>query len=286
MTSLLTTITPVWRRSEMLRGWLKSIKGASIPEVRHFVYFVGEYPPDWWLPEVGEYPVTTLYRSEKPGLSIGHYHNLGARNASGEWIMKMDVDTIPHMNFFNSLLPVIATAKPREWFNVGMLYINQVATDVFLRDSYLPISESIYDVICKARQRVCAGYILPQATNFVCRKEDYLSFGGCSGEFKGWGWEDYQQIYDLEWHQQGQDPLPGVVDSIYVTRRCRDEISRPKALELWYRNKNLCLLHRHHASDKNSFYRAQSKQNKDVLLRHILNRKGELNETRAVKNLG
>ncbi len=272
----LTTITPFWGRPEMLRGWLKAIKGASIPEVRHFIYFVGELPPEWWLSEVGNAPIITMMRTEEPGLSIGHYHNLGAMNASSEWIMKMDVDTIPSVSFFKSLLPVLRAARPLEWFNVGMFYVNGVPSNLFLQDRHLPLSRDAFAALVeRARLSGLGSYRYPQATNFVCRKEDYLSFGGCSSEFKGWGWEDYQQIFELEWMQFSKDPLPGSIGIQNVTQRCRDEISRPKARELWKRNKDLCLLHRFHLNGNNPEYKAQSKQNKEVLLRHILRNKTE-----------
>lgn len=71
--------------------------------------------------------------------------------------------------------------------------------------------------------------------------------GGCLPAFRGWGWEDYQQIYMLEKHWLGRDPFEGQSVHINnVTRLCRDQISRPKAAELFQRNPYLALMHHHH----------------------------------------
>src|SRR5207253_2177013 len=91
----------------------------------------------------------------------------------------------------------------------------------------------------------------PAGSNFICRRSDYLKLGGCLETFRGYGWEDYQQLYMLEKHQQGKDPLPGRVTPDNVTARCRDEISRPKAKELHGRDRWLVLLHRWHGTAPN-----------------------------------
>src|SRR4051812_41626972 len=118
---MLTTITPYWNRPEMLRGWAKAIRGAATPGVTHVIYFIGTPPPDWWPDASRDLPIQTVFRPELPGKSIGFYHNLGAEKAQTEWIMKLDVDTVPHSGYFSALLKVLAGAKEREWFNGGML---------------------------------------------------------------------------------------------------------------------------------------------------------------------
>jgi hypothetical protein len=269
MKPALTTITPYWQRPEMLRGWVKAVKGASIPEVQHFVYFVGEGLPDWWYNEVGGYPIYSHLCPEAPGRSIGHYHNIGAEYAETPWIMKMDVDTIPHVNYFKRLLPVLRSARPREWFNGGMIYISQASSLVNLREDHLPLSEKRYQrIMGQLRVHRYASGVLsyPQATNFICRVEDYSD---CDGRFLGYGWEDYHQIYMLEHRQQGRDPLPGELALENVTARCRDEIARRKAGELFARDSGLCLFHRWHSPGAYKD-REQMLRNRDILLETIL----------------
>jgi hypothetical protein len=272
MNPLLTTITPVWGRDTALRVWLRAIRGASIPEVRHIVYFVGENIPQWFSSESVGIPVIAISRPEKPGASIAHYHNMGAKQASTDWIMKLDVDCIAHVRYFKELIPVLHTAKPREWFNAGMLMISRPSSEAELTAERMPLLDTIYTrMMLNARAYSAGSYAQPEATNFVCRRLDYLQLGGADGRFKQYGWEDYQQIYMLERYSRGADPLPGLVDMTNVTQRCRDEISRPKAVQLYNRNRWLALLHRWHPTDSNSAYKnAQAfYSNRQILLDYI-----------------
>ncbi len=246
MNPILTTITSVWQRPEMLRLWLQHLKGAAHPEVCHLVYFVGEDPPAWWEEESGN--CIKVVDDIAPGKSIGYYHNMGAIHTDTEWIMKLDVDTFPNVHYFNELVPVLLSAGSKEWFNGGMFYLGKVHSR-FLHN--LPLGDGCYRQIMDNRRTYSANsYILPAATNFICRRREYLLLGGCDSRFKGYGWEDYQQIYMLEKYQRGEDPLPGPVTLDNVTQRCRDEISRPKAKQLWERNPWLCLLHHWHPANK------------------------------------
>lgn len=260
---MLTTITPYWGRPEMLRGWLDSIKGASIPEVQHIIYFINEDPPDWWF--TGTSPILSRTRRDTPGLSIGHYHNLGAIQAETEWIMKLDVDCVMNTRYFRELVPILQGAKEREWFNGGMIYLSRSATNRLT----FPVCEQTYSGIMAVPRAYTSGNgHFPQATNFICRKADYLRLGGCLETFNGYGWEDYQQLYMLERSQAGKDPLPGQVTIDNVTNRCRDEISRVKAKQLHDRNRWLVLFHRWHNTGayKNQ---AQMASNRAVLFDYV-----------------
>lgn len=269
----LTTITPYWDRPEMLRCWLKAIGNASVPEVRHIVFFVGEHPH---CTTDANDRLQFLHCPEPPGYSIGHYHNKGANMAKTEWIMKLDVDTLPHKNFFRRLLPVLRNAKQREYFNVGMFYMNQDATRSFLREDQDLLGPIAYTYLTRQLYITSnSKYRYPAASNFVCRTQDYLALGGCDERFRGWGWEDYYQLYKLERHWLGRDPLPGHVTFENVTNRCRDEISRPRAKELWLRENALALIHRYHAPSKSTYYRDPKaiEHNKKLLFNYILRQK-------------
>ena len=273
---MLTTITPYWGRPEILKVWLAALKGAHVPGLKHSIAFVGEHVPDWIRKEYAYEPdfIFLEFPDAVPGeLSIGHYHNRGARLASTEWIMKLDVDALPSVRFFKELIPLLQTAGPKEWFNCGMMMASHHTTNTFLTADKMPLSEDVYRTITTNRLQhcgpTCAG---PVATNFICRTKTYLNLGGCDDNFRGYGWEDYQQIYMLERHLLGQSPLPGIINFDNVTKRCCREISRRKARELFRMNSWLCLLHHFHLASPDTKYKSHEimRRNRQVLLNYIL----------------
>lgn len=264
---ILTTITPVWNRPAALPVWVKAIQAARTARTRwtvnHMLFFVGEPAPA----ELRGHP--DLWIVEAPGptdVTIGHWHNVGAGMATSEWIMKLDIDTLPNPRYFEELLPVLASAQPREWFNGGMLYLNQKCSKLLETKE---LSERSYqEVVDNPGFYSNQAYLRPAGTNFICRREAYLDLGGCDERFRGYGWEDYQQIYALERHQLLRCPLPGPLHSVNVTWRCRDEISRRKAGELFQRNHWLCLLHKWHSRAPRTA--EGMKSNRELLLERIL----------------
>lgn len=266
MIPLLTTITPYWGRPEALSVFLRSLVVNSIPEVTHLVIVVGDVPD--WVHSYHSDRILIWPSADQTPKSIGYYHNLGARLATTDWLMKLDVDCIPHARYFQELLPVLFEARPREWFNGGMYYLDKVATATRTNPGQMPITVEEYDSLVQGSK-----LSVPAGTNFICIRQDYLKLGGCDDRFQGYGWEDYQQIYMLERHQQGtlRCPLPGEVTEHNVTQRCRDEISRRKAKELIDRNPRLGLLHRWHPPPPHGAYKnvAQTARNRRVLLDYI-----------------
>lgn len=263
---MITTITPYWNREPALLLWLLAVQRATCERVHHIVFFVGEHVPPW-VTEKFSHPnfEYVAYPQDLPGSrSIGYYHNLGARRATTEWIMKLDVDALSNVAYFKSLVEVLGTARPREWFNGGMFYLSTQVS------SYLTPSAVIDTKYYTLMRQQCPTL---GGSNFICRREEYLALGGCHPGFEGWGWEDYQQLYMLESYQRQACPLPGIVSLRNVTQRCRDEISRPKARELQSRCEWLGLLHRwHNPSGKD---RSRSEANRRLLLDYILSRRKE-----------
>ena len=253
----------------MLEVWMEAMRHCTIDDVEHLLFFVGEQPSAFpALPKglrVVQYPLTEKF-------SIGHCHNMGARLANTEWIMKIDVDTLPSLAFFRELRDLLESASPREWFNCGMVYFKPVFSQSLLALGSQPICETRHKMICaNLRLYSSRGYCKPAATNFICRTQDYIDLGGCHKEFHGYGWEDYQQIYMLERYQQAKDPLPGGVTPANVTQRCREEISRRKALELFERNRIFCLFHRWHANAPK--HHKMMDRNRRILLEYIRERR-------------
>jgi hypothetical protein len=269
---MLTTLTPYWGRPEILKVWLQAVRAASIPDVHHILLLVGKNDQELRPPE--DNPWIRFIRCEGGEVeipSIGYFHDIGARLADTEWIMKMDVDAIPHVDFFRHLLPHLQTAKPREWFNIGMFYMKECNCGVLTGLNYVRYCT----VVRSIRNYSASTYLMPGGSNFVCRREEYLRLGGCDRRFKGWGWEDYQQMYALEAHQLGRDPLPGQLDIGNVTQRCRDGIARPKAKAIFQLDVGLSLFHHFHSCKPQSGYKtgAISERNRKILLEYIYERR-------------
>jgi hypothetical protein len=189
--------------------------------------------------------------------------------------MKLDVDALAHPEFFSHLMPVLETAPARAFFNVGMFQIREATTKYLLLRQ--PLTVEIYRRVFSAPAPYCDGaYMGPVGSNFVCRRDDYLALGGCDARFCGYGWEDYYQLYKLEWYERGgRDPLPGPISIENVTQRCRDEISRRKSRQLVGRDPLLALLHCWHprtARDPKAML-----ANKRLLLEMILRTRGGAN---------
>ena len=266
MEPIITTITSCWGRAEMLQVWLEAMRGCTINEVEHLLFFVGEAPPPISNLPSGMRVVTY---SPRERFSIGHCHNMGARLANSEWIMKIDVDTLPSSTFFRELRDLVKTADKREWFNCGMIYFKQVFSNSVLSLAIQPIGKLTHQMICQNLKLYSSrGYHQPAATNFICRTQDYVELGGCHQEFHGYGWEDYQQIYMLEKYQQAADPLPGTISLANVTQRCREEISRRKAAELFARSETFCLFHRWHSMSPK--HHKMMDRNRRILFEYIL----------------
>lgn len=273
MKPVLTTICPYWGRPEALGVYLEALRGASIPEVRHLVLFAagdqgGVTPPSAQFRFVGIVG--------PPNCSIGYFHDKGVEMAETEWVMKSDVDVLPNVRYYRELLPILQSAEPREWFNGGYLYLKRGFSESSLVENFMPIEEEDYKFVMENKPLLSdKPYREPAGSNFVCRREEYLKLGGSDPRFRGWGWEDYQQLYMLDAYFRGDDPLPGPVNDVNVTQRCRDEISRLRASQLLARNPWLCLLHKWHAATKGD-YKRDSEANRSVLLDYILRRRGKI----------
>lgn len=276
---MLTTITPCWGRPLILRTWLAALAGATCARVQHLVYFIGEYVPLELIRWQKDHPNFHFYSfsHDTPGhYSIGHYHNLGAWEAKTEWIMKLDVDALPNVNYFKALLALLPATPPRQWWNGGMVYLTQAAAEQFLALPTLPLRPEPYVRLLANQRTFCSPYTAgPAATNFICRRLEYLALGGGDERFRGYGWEDYQQVYMLEAFARGADPLPGPLTLTNVTQRCRDELSRPKARELYARSSWLCLCHHYHPRPGDERYRSAEKmnQNRRVLFDYIMEKR-------------
>lgn len=261
---MITTVTPYRDRPEHLRAWLKALKNAHRPFVRHLLidpgttignkekgYIESNYPVEIHQPPDLEHGI----------MSIGHWHNWAAEKLiDGGWMMKLDVDCLPHTEFFDALSQYIDQGQ-MNWFNIGFFRINREQ------------SRRLSNIIDLNLYRELSAGLQPEASHFCIRLDKYLELGGCDSRFIGYGWEDYQQLYRMAEDEMGEDPLHGIVDIHNVTTRCRDEISRPLCRRTWSDDNRLALLHKWHGSSLDPRYKQHIQDNKKVLLNYILERK-------------
>lgn len=265
----LTTVTPCWGREEVVKDWISNLWYLQRPWLKHIVIFVGSFVHYSARNLVFNNPNFQLIvkPDDIPGdFSIGHYHNEGFQMAQTEWVMKLDVDAFPNEKYFDNLFPILQSASPREWFNGGMLHLKQGV------GFGLPLSAEEYSHLMRSREACSESPHMPVGSNFICRRKEYLQLGGCCEQFRGYGWEDYQQLYMLERYRLQAEPLSDVTLA-NVTQKCRDDISRPLAKSLWFRNEWLCLLHRWHPVERTGTYRSalQLRKNKETLYHYIRN---------------
>jgi len=126
----------------MLTIWLKAVCANPHPEVNHLLFVVGKKPE--FLREYGCSALLDIEMVSDAPRSIGHYHNLGAKVSSSEWIMKLDIDCVPHTNYFTELVEVLREAGPREWFNGGMYYLERFGAVSHLTPGKMPVSPEDY----------------------------------------------------------------------------------------------------------------------------------------------
>jgi len=268
MTPTLTTITPYWGRSEALKRWLSAISDATVEGVHHYLFDIGG-EVEWVSKEFEEYNITSFSLPDtQDNRSIGRIHNMGISIARSEWVMKLDIDALPNDRYFENLMPILEGAGEREWFNGGMLYLNdEWCRNEWPKDGY--IDDEFYTRTMNNRLKSTWKSSDPDASNFIARRNEYMDLGGTENRFQGYGWEDCQVTYMLEAHQQGKCPLGGRgVDFHNCTSRCRDEIYRPKAKQLFERDHFLCLLHYYHDNSPDRIYRNQPQMNNNRAILH------------------
>lgn len=275
MSVTLTTITPVWdsRYEQMFDVWAKNLEAAHVSGLQHLVFCPGLKGKLIAAP--GRH--FEICFQGQPGDSIGWFHNAGARIARTEWIMKLDLDAMVNPSYFENLFAVLSQARPREWFNGGMIYINQTYSRAYLDD---PVTPQGYQYLMARRSAISQLGGRIGGSNFICRREDYLATGGCDPRFRGWGWEDYQQTFSLEVQFRDRLPWPEVPPVESITAACRDMITRPKAEALLRESPWLCLLHHYHETSP----RNHSLENRTVLwdcVRRIYERRRASNQAKA-----
>lgn len=277
--SLISVVIPYRNRLENLKALVQNLGDAPNLD------FV-----DFWLVSLGDDCQEARRIAIRKGLNyrvldltdeatIGHAHNFVALTASSKFILKQDVDCLPFPGFYKELTDFVRRLERhgRRWANLGVYYCSKWCSDRFLSGR---VSKTTFD-------RISSDDSLKEEIKYACgncflvERELYLSIGGTSEGFRGWGWEDYQVLYFLKRHEEPSYSLKGVpVESI--VEEIREEIARPS--NKLTNDENLIFLHRWHAPEsRDSRYFSYIDQNRRHL--HSLIKKDKLPPLDHVKYL-
>lgn len=251
----LITITPFKERWDMLPLWIQSIKNSPFHHLLVTPHPLAMFNPV--CPRLINSPQLssrlTVVRAEvgegPDDFSIGLYHNEGARVAKEmgfEWMMKWDVDAIPFPSFWEALQHRLKTLQT--WTNLGFVYMTKFTSEKFALEYWDERIRAQLEKWLKSNlPSTTSDDHLPAASQFVCRVEDYLELGGCLPAFKGYGWEDYQQIYMLARHYHRQPLFPLKTITPENVTQLMKEYTREIARKEWEDSgKELILFHRWH----------------------------------------
>jgi predicted glycosyltransferase involved in capsule biosynthesis len=201
---------------------------------------------------------------------LGKGHNIGARVSNAKYIMKQDIDCVPYIGLYERLLPFVNSElgkRPKEWLNVAVFYAQRQFTEQFLRNFVT------YETYCEIRNKSYNQFMFKMAcgNQYIINREHYLSFGGVSDKFIGYGWEDYQVIAYLEKILNPSLNFENETEET-ITFRIRDSLAREK--NKITNAEDLILIHRFHPSYKDDGYRDNLQKNKSVLLKLVNEFKG------------
>lgn len=202
--------------------------------------------------------------------SNGMGHNIGCGIAAGEWVMKLDVDCIPYVGFFDKLLDVMEQRlkNKTDFLNIGCYFMkpHYKINQLIRQSDFKRIKDKDIKMYCGEK----IGGML-----YVFNREHYLSFGGTPNSFVGFGWEDYYVIYVLKRLQDPKFKLSHYPDDgLHVV--IREEIARP--VSMCTNNEGLILVHLYHDKDRsNEFYR-RAKFNRPILVEEVKNFESRLSE--------
>lgn len=249
MSKILTTLTPYWGRPDALARWIVNINAWRHPRVRHLLLDFSDYRnqeemPAWPQKEPGDnFDLVKIGLPPDGVRSIGDGINAGAMISTTDWIMKLDVDMMPHEGLWEAIVNMIEDPGDQEWFNLGAVYLlNRVS----IRLAEKAVDSLRYARVIDAidRPKMITNRPL-SGTQFICRRRDYLAIGGTDPGFRGYAWEDYSIVFRLNRLSKNPRPISPVrLDT--TTRTLKTEIVEPMAKEAFERDRRLTCLHHYH----------------------------------------
>lgn len=242
----LSVLIPYRSRISALRVLSKCLEGVNLSAIDFHLISLGDNTPEIRV-LCAAAGMHFHFLEDAEVFSIGKALNHGAAVATGEYILKQDVDCVPYKGLYERILAHLNNLRRQrnEWANIGVFYCSKEFTEQYLSDA---VSQATY-VLVKNNEANRDAIKIACGNCFLVNRHHYLNIGGCSALFRGWGWEDYQLAYSLE-----VSVRPNLQLSAYqletITAVCRDEIARPK--NQITNHMDIVFLHRWHDPNSNS----------------------------------
>jgi predicted glycosyltransferase involved in capsule biosynthesis len=248
----LSVIIPYRNRIENLRILLFNLKYVDKTRIEFHLVVMGDSASE--IPLLcHDAGVEYHYIADESLFCIGKAHNIGTSFSNAEFIMKQDVDTMPYVGFYDRLLEYIDIHITTRYqyliigcYFAGKNYSERELSRTITLDHVNHLKNNKGDR-AKFYEHGAEG------TMFVMKKEDYISFGGCSDDFSGHGWEDYQVVYCISKLHNPKLHLPDYAPSairLFVT------LPSNKMAEA----NDLVLIHRWHEQvDDVNYYRCKER---------------------------
>lgn len=253
----LSVIIPYRDRLENLRVLAENVAIVDKTRIEFLLIVLGDNDPEVIL-ICERADIKYHYISDSSMFCIGKAHNLGAEISTGVYIMKQDTDTLPYQGFYENLLNYIDIHfnSPFQYLIIGCYFAGKEYSSEklcgivnFQHVEYLKNTPG-------AREKFFDHG--PEGTMFVINRASYSGFGGCSKEFKGHGWEDYQVSYMIAKLNNPSLKLPDYTPSairLFVVLPANVKASENK----------LVLVHRWHTAVNDPQYYAQKANNAGIL---------------------
>ena len=175
--------------------------------------------------------------------SIGDCLNAGALDTNTKWMMKLDLDMVVHDGLWDAVTNLI-TSSSSDWYNLGALYLSRTVSQ---RVGEAPMTKTRYSQITEAIATGRSGVVARRlgGIQFVCPVLDYLAVGGTDPNFRGYGWEDYATVYNLNRLSANTRPITHVTPATTCSV-LRDELVEPMCNEVFIKDNRLAVLHYQH----------------------------------------
>lgn len=197
MQKRLTVIIPYRKRIDNLKTFAHNIRNIDRTQIEFILVVLGD-PDEEAVQLCRTAGIRYHYEDDTTLFRIGKAHNIGAALSEADFILKMDVDLLAPPGVYEGLVKHIQTAMTRQtdYLVIGCYFAGKTFSEQYLSADVTQEHLEMLKTNTAYREKMQLQQ--PEGTMFLMNRKFYLGFGGCSEEFSGHGWEDYQVIYYAE----------------------------------------------------------------------------------------